>query len=62
MSDNDKPSDGAGASPEHTPSAILITGGAGFIGSSVAVHFATKYPQYKVLNFQLCNLRKDRCH
>ena len=28
---------------------ILITGGAGFIASHVAILFASKYPQYKVL-------------
>ena len=29
---------------------ILITGGAGFIGSHVVRHFATKYPQYRIVN------------
>lgn len=30
---------------------ILITGGAGFIGSHVVRHFVKKYPDYRVINF-----------
>jgi dTDP-glucose 4,6-dehydratase len=30
---------------------ILITGGAGFIGSNFLPYFAAKYPQYKIINF-----------
>ncbi len=30
---------------------ILITGGAGFIGSHVARHFVQKYPEYKIIVF-----------
>ncbi len=29
---------------------LLITGGAGFIGSHVVRHFVTKFPQYRILN------------
>lgn len=29
---------------------ILITGGAGFIGSNAVRHFVNKYPQYKIVN------------
>ncbi|RZK30014.1 MAG: NAD-dependent epimerase/dehydratase family protein, partial [Hymenobacter sp.] len=29
---------------------ILITGGAGFIGSHVVRLFVTKYPEYQILN------------
>lgn len=32
------------------PKNILITGGAGFIGSHVVRLFATKYPQYRIVN------------
>lgn len=30
---------------------ILLTGGAGFIGSHVLIHLVKKYPQYRVVNF-----------
>lgn len=29
---------------------VLITGGAGFIGSHVAIHFVQEYPQYQIYN------------
>ena len=29
---------------------ILITGGAGFIGSHVVRHFINSYPEYKIIN------------
>jgi UDP-glucose 4,6-dehydratase len=32
----------------HQPRNVLITGGAGFIASHVAILFAEKYPDYKV--------------
>ncbi len=32
---------------------ILITGGAGFIGSHVVRHFTSKYPQYNIINLDL---------
>ena len=37
------------ASSEFQPKNILLTGGAGFIGSHVTILFATKYPHYKVV-------------
>jgi dTDP-glucose 4,6-dehydratase len=30
---------------------ILITGGAGFIGSHLVIHFVKTYPQYRIINF-----------
>lgn len=30
---------------------VLITGGAGFIGSHVVRHFVKKYPEYRIINF-----------
>ena len=33
---------------EYVPKRILITGGAGFIASHVAIRLVTRYPQYKV--------------
>ena len=40
----------------HTPKAILLTGGAGFIGSNCALRILREYPQYKVrlLQFARC--------
>jgi dTDP-glucose 4,6-dehydratase len=32
---------------------ILITGGAGFIGSHLVRHFVTKYPQYRIVNLDV---------
>jgi len=32
---------------------ILITGGAGFIGSHVCRHFVYKYPDYRIINFDV---------
>lgn len=32
---------------------ILITGGAGFIGSHVVTHFVNKYPNYRIINLDL---------
>ena len=32
---------------------ILITGGAGFIGSNFVIYFLGKYPHYKIINLDL---------
>ena len=36
-----------------TTRTILVTGGAGFIGSNFIPYFLAKYPQYKLVNFDL---------
>ncbi len=36
---------------DYEPKNILITGGAGFIASHVVILLATKYPQFKIVNF-----------
>jgi UDP-glucose 4,6-dehydratase len=41
----------AAASAEYTPKVILLTGGAGFIGSHVVIRLVKKYPQYTIVNF-----------
>jgi len=33
----------------YTPNCILLTGGAGFIGSNTLIHLANKYPNYKLI-------------
>jgi len=33
----------------YTPKVILLTGGAGFIGSNTLIHLANKYPDYKLI-------------
>lgn len=42
---------------DYEPKNILITGGAGFIASHVVILLATKYPQFKIVNFD----RLDYC-
>jgi dTDP-D-glucose 4,6-dehydratase len=39
------------ATPEYKPTAILLTGGAGFIGSHVAIRLIKSYPDVKVVVF-----------
>jgi hypothetical protein len=41
------------------PRNILLTGGAGFIGSHVAILLAKKYSDYKVREFSLCRGYRD---
>ena len=38
---------------------ILITGGAGFIGSHLVKHFTLKYPNYKIINFDILSYASD---
>jgi hypothetical protein len=38
---------------DYVPQSILLTGGAGFIGSHVAILLAKKYPSYKVSRWKL---------
>lgn len=37
------------AADDYTPASILVTGGAGFIGSAVARRLAQRYPQYRIV-------------
>ena len=41
--------DGTEPKNVYTPKAILITGGAGFIASHVALRMVNRYPQYKIV-------------
>ena len=41
------------ASDPYVPSVILLSGGAGFIGSHVIRHLLKKYPDYTVINFDV---------
>jgi len=41
----------------YQPRSILLTGGAGFIGSNVLLHLATEYPEYHLV----CLDRLDAC-
>ena len=38
---------------------ILITGGAGFIGSHVVLEFVKKYPHYQIVNFDILSYAAD---
>jgi len=38
---------------------ILITGGAGFIGSHLVKHFTLKYPNYRIINFDILSYASD---
>jgi len=39
-----------GVSQKYVPQNILVTGGAGFIGSNIVIHLVKKYPHYKIVN------------
>lgn len=41
---------------------IVITGGAGFIGSHVVRLFVNKYPEYKIINLdKLTGIQGEQC-
>lgn len=44
------PAQAATGGPGYQPRNILVTGGAGFIGSHVVILLAKKYPQYNIIN------------
>ena len=39
---------------------ILITGGAGFIGSNLVKFFVKKYPSYKIFNLDKLNFPESK--
>ena len=40
---------------------IIVTGGAGFIGSNFVHHMVNKYPDYEIINLdQMCIRDRDR--
>jgi len=50
---------------DYVPKNVLITGGAGFIASQTVLHFAEKYPQYKLVvldKLDYCASRKHLAH
>lgn len=57
--------DAASSSGRYTPHCILLTGGAGFIGSHVLSHLAEKYPHYRLLcldKLSYCASEKNFSH
>ena len=43
----------------NTDRTILITGGAGFIGSHVVNHFVVNYPEYRIINIDKLTYASD---
>ena len=38
---------------------VLVTGGAGFIGGNFVHHMVNKYPDYQIVNLDLCGKPGD---
>ena len=39
---------------------ILVTGGAGFIGSHLLKHFVSKYPDYNIVNLDILSYAANK--